>query len=195
MAKSGDVINNPVTKDTITFRKTAADTGGALLEFEDVLERGGIGPPEHLHPRQQERFTVTSGTVGIRIAGHERLLRAGDIAIAEPGQPHAWWNAGDDDVRMVAEFRPALATEHFFETLYGLARDGKLDRHGMPAFLQIAAMVPPGEMYLAKPPLPLQKLLFAILGPIANLRGYRFVYPRYSPDLVATEREPAHRTA
>ena len=37
-----------------------------------------------------------------------------------------------------AELRPALNSETFFETLYGLARDGKTDENGVPNFLQQA---------------------------------------------------------
>jgi hypothetical protein len=33
---------------------------------------------------------------------------------------------------VLVEFGPALNTETFFETMYGLARDGKLDEHGTP---------------------------------------------------------------
>jgi hypothetical protein len=97
-----------------------------------------------------------------------------------PGSPHRWWNAGGEDLHILTEFRPALKTEVFFETLFGLARDGKLDAQGMPVFLQVAALVPPFDMYLAKPPVPLQKALFAIVGPIAHWRGFRAAYPEYS---------------
>jgi quercetin dioxygenase-like cupin family protein len=179
MAKAGDVLTNPITHEQIIFRQTAADTKGELLQFEDILEAGGIGPPEHVHPSQQERFEVLSGTLGIRVAGQEQVVGKGAI-IVKRGQPHAWWNAGNEPLRVLTEFRPALRTEVFFETLFGLARDGRLSQTGMPGFLQVVALVPSFEMYLAKPPVLLQKALFAILGPLAWLRGYRAEYSRYS---------------
>jgi hypothetical protein len=35
-------------------------------------------------------------------------------------------------------------------------------------------------MYLAGPPVTLQRALFAALGPLARLRGYRASYQRFS---------------
>jgi quercetin dioxygenase-like cupin family protein len=180
MARSGDIIANPVTHERIVFHKTAGETNGTLLQFEDILDAGGIGPPEHVHPSQEERFEVLAGTFGVRIGGKERVLGPGAVVVVEPGQPHAWWNAGGEELRVLTEFRPALRIELFFETLFGLACDGKLDVRGMPRFLQVVAMVPPFDMYLTRPPVILQKALFAVLGPLARLRGYRDVYHQYS---------------
>jgi len=36
------------------------------------------------------------------------------------------------------------------------------------------------DMYLAGPPVTLQRALFAALGPLARLRGYRASYQRFS---------------
>jgi quercetin dioxygenase-like cupin family protein len=180
MARSGDIIANPVTRERVIFRQTTLETNGELLEFDDILEAGGIGPPEHVHLRQVERFEVITGTMGLRLAGRERILRTGETVSVDPNTAHRWWNAGDDPVCMRTQFRPGLQLEIFFETLFGLAREGQLDAKGMPRFLQVAVLVPPFEMYLAKPPVPLQKALFAVLGPVAARRGYRVAYPKYS---------------
>jgi hypothetical protein len=37
------------------------------------------------------------------------------------------------------------------------------------------------DMYLAGPPVTLQRALFAALGPLARLRGYRASYGHFSP--------------
>ena len=49
---------------------------------------------------------------------------------------------------MLVEFRPALNTEAFFETMYGLARDGKLGESGAPFLLQTAIISSTYEVYL-----------------------------------------------
>ena len=36
-------------------------------------------------------------------------------------------------------------------------------------------------MYLAGPPVTLQRALFAAVRPVARLRGYRDGYPRFTP--------------
>jgi quercetin dioxygenase-like cupin family protein len=180
MASAGDSIENPVTRDRIIFRQTARETNGALLQFEEIMAASGIGPPEHVHPRQHERIEVLAGTLGGRVGGRAYQLQAGQHLDIAPGTAHTWWNAGTDDLRLLTDFRPALQTELFFETLYGLARDGRLNARGMPRFLQIAVLVPPCDMFLAKPPVPLQRALFALLAPVARMRGYRLWYPEYS---------------
>jgi quercetin dioxygenase-like cupin family protein len=189
MAKAGDVIEHPVTRERIVFRQTAQETQGALLQFDDILQAGGIGPPEHIHPHQEERFHVVSGTMGVRVDGREQTLRAGESINVPAGAAHIWWNAGDEELHQITEFRPALKLETFFETFFGLARDGKCDKVGQPAFLQIAVMVPVYDIYLSRPPMLMQKALFAVLGPIARLLGYRSSYPQYS----RSEASPALR--
>jgi quercetin dioxygenase-like cupin family protein len=180
MTRPGDVIEHPVTRERIIFRQTAQETQGALLQFDDILQAGGIGPPEHIHPHQEERFQVVSGTMGVRVGGREQILHAGESVDVPAGVAHIWWNAGNDELHQITEFRPALQLETFFETFFGLARDGKCDKVGQPKFLQIAAMCPEYDIYLSRPPIPIQKALFAVLGPIARLVGYRSSYPQYS---------------
>jgi hypothetical protein len=64
MARAGEQLYDPVQGDSIEFRETARDTGGALLS--GVWTAVGA-PPMHVHPLQEERFEVLSGTVGIQI--------------------------------------------------------------------------------------------------------------------------------
>ena len=83
----------------------------------------------------------------------------------------------------MVELRPALNSEIFFETIYGLARDGKTDENGVPSLLQQAITlsgVNKGEIYLAWPPIPVQKAFLAALAPVGRLLGYKDHYPKYS---------------
>jgi mannose-6-phosphate isomerase-like protein (cupin superfamily) len=139
MAHTGEMIDNPVTHDRVIFRVTAQDTNGALLEFDDFLLAGYISPPEHVYPRQQERFEVISGSLGVRIDGRELVLRAGESVAVPSGTPHTIWNAGEGETHLLVAFQPALQTEAFFETMFALARAGKTDSQGRPSLLQFAA--------------------------------------------------------
>jgi len=180
MARTGDIIENPMIGDRIVFLKTARETQGELLQFDDFLKVGGLGPIEHIHVRQEERLEVMTGIACVLVNGQERRLNPGDFVIIVPGTPHRWWNCGDVELQLRTEFRPAYDLERFFELIFGLARDGKTDQTGTPSFLQIAVMSTAYGIYLPNPPLFLQKLLFAVLGPIAKMRGYRAWYPAYS---------------
>jgi len=180
MAAAGQEVHNPRQNERIVFRQTARGTAGRLLRLEMFASPGGAPPPEHLHPRQEERFEVRSGVLGARVGGEERALRAGESLVVPMGTPHTWWIGGEEDARVVVGFRPALNTETFFETMYGLARDGKLDEDGVPPFLQTAVISRAYGIYLPRPPVALQKALFAVLAPVGKIAGYRPSYPEYS---------------
>lgn len=182
MARAGDEIYNPVQGDWIVFRQTARDTGRELMSGELVVSPRG-GNALHVHPLQEERFKALSGTLGVQIGEEQRSLGEGEEATVPPGVPHRWWNDTDEEARVLVELRPALNTEIFFETLYGLSRDGKTDENGRPNLLQQAVTlngVNKGEIYLARPPIPVQKAFVAALAPVGRLLGYRDCYSKYS---------------
>jgi quercetin dioxygenase-like cupin family protein len=97
--------------------RTAAETDGELLEMDASYGGTGRLPPEHLHPRQVERFTVLEGTVRTIIDGTERPYEAGEAFEVPAGTPHQMTGEGPARVRW--EVRPALRTAEFFERLYG----------------------------------------------------------------------------
>ena len=181
MAKAGDVIENPVSGERFTFLKTAADTNGELLQAELALRPGGRVPADHVHPRQEERFEVISGTARCKAGDVVRDLSAGESLVVPPGRSHRPWNETDQEVRILVEFRPALRTEEFFETFCGLASDGKAGKSGLPRNpLQLSVMSHEYEMFLARPPLWLQRPLIAAIAALARLMGYRARYEKYS---------------
>ena len=183
MAKAGDKLYNPVQRDWIVFGQTAEDTSGELMSGELVVPPS-VGNPLHVHPLQEEHFEVLSGTFGVQIGDERRSLGEGEEATVPPGTPHRWFNEDDQqEVRVSVELRPALNSETFFETAYGLARDGKTDENGVPNLLQQAVTlngINKGEIYLASPPVPVQKALLAAIAPVGRLLGYKDQYPKYS---------------
>ena len=184
MAKPGDILTHPVTGEKVIWRQVASDTQGGLLQGDLFAEPGGYVAAAHVHPNQEERFEVLAGILKLRINGEEHLLSPGDVAVIPAGSPHVWWNAGEKDVHVLGEFTPALRTEVFFETFFGLASDGKTNRKGLPNLVQMAVMMREyeEELHLASPPLGVQKALFAPLAALGKLLGYRGWYPKYSSD-------------
>lgn len=141
MAKAGDELLNPVTGLRTVFRKTARETSGELLQVDWISEPGWTTGPDHVHPRQEERFEVLCGRLGLRADGIERVHGVSDVIVVSAGSPHAAWNAGDEDVHVLVDFRPALRTERAFETLAALARDGKINGAGAPRNPLVLALV------------------------------------------------------
>lgn len=183
MARAGDVLENPVSGQRLIFRKTAQDTGGELLEMESVYTRPTSSrPPEHYHLHQEERFEVLSGSVRTLVDGETRTLREGEVLVVSPGTPHEMWSEEGGEARVLWQTRPALKTEAFFETIWGLARDGKTNEKGIPNPLQasVIAREYDREFRLARPPFAVQRALFGMLASIGRLLGYEGRYPRYS---------------
>ena len=178
----GSPLVHPVTGERIVFRKRARDTAGELLEMTFYLAPRGFIAAPHVHPNQEERFEIIGGPVMFKVAGTERLYQPGEVAVVPAGTPHVWWNASREEVTTLVQLRPALNTETFFETFFGLARDGKVGKNGLPNPLQMMVFARDyrGEMQL---PPPAQQILMPIamlLAPVARSLGYKGRYDRYS---------------
>ena len=171
-----DQLENPVTRERFAIR----DRGPGTLVLEVRVPPDMIRPPAHLHRSQRESFEILRGQVTVQTGRERHTLRPGDRITVAPATPHTWWNSGDDEAVLLAEFRPPGQAQSFFETFCGMAAEGRCTAQGSPPFLQIVASARWWDMYLAGPPVTLQRALFAALGPVARLRGYRTSYQRFS---------------
>ena len=184
MAKAGDTLEHPVTGERIIFRKTAKETGGELMQGDVIMRPHGFVAAAHVHPMQEERFEVLSGSVKFRVNGAEQELQTGETAVVPPRTPHVWWNDDDEEAHVLVDVRPALRFEEFFETFFGLAQDGKVNQKtGLPNPLVLALVMREyrKEIQLAKPPLVVQQVLFSGLALIGRLLGYKGRYPYPHP--------------
>ena len=179
MAKSGQIIENPIIGDRIVFRQTAQETDGELLELEIFAQPAAAGPPVHVHPNSTESFTVLKGCLDAEVDGETLQFGEGEHFDVPAGVAHTWWNSSEREAHVLVAFSPASRMETFLETMYGLAKDGHTDDEGVPSFLQLAVTAPNyfDVNHLAKPPLPVQKALFGLLRPIGRLLGYQPDYP------------------
>lgn len=178
MLKAGDEITNPRTGQKMKFLKTSRDTNGEILQIECTNLPGGVKEPEHIHPFQENRFEVLSGSLMFCINGKERQANAGETISIPPNTPHFFWNGSDKEAHYIQEFRPALRSEAFFEALFGLAREGKLNEKGTANLLQMAVFIPLfwNEIRVTRPPQIMQKILFSLLNPVGKLLGYKIAY-------------------
>jgi quercetin dioxygenase-like cupin family protein len=186
MARVGKTIVHPLSGERLTFLETAATTGGDLLKIRvDMAPGGTLGRP-HVHPGADEEFEVLSGRIQLMSSGKTRVAEAGESVIVPCGTDHIWGNPFDDPAAITVAVRPALKLETFFETLFGLASDGKLNtKTQMPSFLQMVLIA---HEYRDEVTLPgfagtATRGLGVVLAPAARARGYRGRYPQYSdPD-------------
>jgi quercetin dioxygenase-like cupin family protein len=182
LAKSGDVIENPVSGERVSFRLVSAETDGALLRWEHSLRPGARVPYGHIHSVQEERFEVITGTATVRIGNEKKVVQPGELLIIPAGTAHGLANHGDDELRVLTELRPAMKTEMYFETVFGLARDGKVAKNGVPNMLHTAVIVRAlGEKGgLPGAPMFLQNIGVTVLAAAGRLFGYKGRYDKYS---------------
>jgi mannose-6-phosphate isomerase-like protein (cupin superfamily) len=192
MLKSGDLIENPVMGQRILFCKLAPDTQGAFVEVEYFNKpfSGKGAAPAHFHPAMTERFEILAGRARYRLDKEEHEAQPGDVLTFPRRVPHLHpWSISDEELHVrqtTVPDQPDIATLERsgapLVTLFGLARDGKVNKDGLPNPLQLAvlvhAMMP--YAYLDGMPIVAQELLFGALAGVGRLLGYRATYPRYS---------------
>lgn len=191
MAKPGQVFTDPESGTQLMVRRTARDSRGRALEVE-VLYQPGHGREAnqpHFHRAFEERYEVLSGQASYRLNGQHHTAKAGERLSIPPGAVHLNpWNAGPQvlHLRQSVELdrpdrRTLEALEDYFETIFGLAREGKLSR-GQPGFWQAVVLfhsLQPGS-YADGIPVPLQRVGFGVLAGAGRLLGYSSRYARFA---------------
>jgi len=169
----------------LIIHKTSKSSGGELLEMEAIYPPKSPQPPLHYHPKQEEHFQVIRGIFQTHIGGVEEVYESGDTFTVPANTPHWMCNISDEEGALLWQVRPALNTQAFFETMWGLEGDGETDSDGIPHILQLAVILRAynKEFRASSPPYVAQSILFGILAPIGKLKGYRAKYDKYSdPD-------------
>jgi quercetin dioxygenase-like cupin family protein len=181
MSKAGDFFENPMTGEAAIVRIGTEESGGELLVADLYVAPGGAVMGEHYHPAIEERFTLIRGELGFRLSGRAAKAKPGVRLLVPPGVPHDWWNAGDEEAVVRVEIRPAARFEVMILNAFGLADDGRVNRKGMPNFLQLAVFAREFSdvVRFTRPPPVVQRVLFALVAPFARLLGYRGSYPEY----------------
>lgn len=169
MVDAGDVIENPVTGERITFVRTSKQTDGAIAEVELELSPTAFLAAEHIHRSQEEKFQVLDGYILLRCRGEESISGPGETVAVPAGAPHAWAPHGDAGARVRLTFTPGAGIEQFFDEFFRLAREGRVNEKGMPSLPITAQLGLAHDMYLAGPPVPLQRAAFRLLANMARL--------------------------
>lgn len=184
MTRAGRSIFNPRTGQRMRFLTTGAETGGQLLRMACLTPPHSLRELEHVHPHQENRFAVRRGVLTFWVDGRETRVGPGQRIIIPAGTPHCFWNAAGEPAHYLQEFAPALRIDEFFETVFALARAGKLNRHGKPGFLQLVVLMNrfADEFRPTHPSAATQRLL-RCFAPLGFVLGYRADYPadRISP--------------
>ncbi len=198
MAHPGDVLEHPSFGVRMTFLETAEETNGELMRVEVVL------PPkfsmaEHVHPRQEERHRVLSGTLTARVGGHEREYTVGEQVIGPPNVPHAWRNASSHEtLRIVSEHRPVLHMELMLEAGSAIGCDFEANKKGaLKQLLRMAVLMDEikDDFYFTGLSMRLLMASLVALAPVGRRLGYRTAYQDFGGHVAAARRETRPRSS
>jgi mannose-6-phosphate isomerase-like protein (cupin superfamily) len=154
-------------KMTITrsFIKDGVETLEADLEVQPKA-----GPPMHTHHRQDESFTIVSGTMAYQILGEEvKYAYPGDYVMIKAGLPHKFWNPGDDVLKCKGYVTPPENFVYFLTELYKSINANK----GRPGMYDGAFLLNRYKTEFAMLEIPAfgQKVIFPIVLFLGNLAG------------------------
>ncbi len=102
--------------DRIRFQAITADTGGAYAWWIDEPP-AGVGPPRHVHSREEEGFNVVDGGVVFQAGKLKATAGPGTFIALPAGIPHGWVN-GKTQARLIT-FTAGAGNEGFFLELGG----------------------------------------------------------------------------
>lgn len=110
---------------------TAGAHGGRFSVVEHRLRARELAAPLHRHSREDELSVVTDGEVGF-LLGPELVTAGPGSRVRKPrDQWHTFFNAGDDEARLLEIISPA-GFETYFEELAGFfPADAPPDLDGM----------------------------------------------------------------
>jgi quercetin dioxygenase-like cupin family protein len=160
----------------LTFSRRTERSGAERVEGEARVAPGA-GPPMHVHYLQDEAFTVLEGHLGYQIAGRPPAFAApGETILFPAGQPHRFWNAGEDELRCSAYIEPAGNAEYFLSELFASQRRRGGQRPGIFDVAFLTRRYRSEYGFVAIPPI-VQRLLFPLIVAIGSVLGR---FDRYS---------------
>jgi quercetin dioxygenase-like cupin family protein len=160
-----DPIHDPVHRARYTF-----EPDGENLFVDTWLEPGG-GLPPHLHPRQEERWSVVDGEVRFQLGDEKRVIGPADgEMIVKPQTKHGLESVSDREVHLRCHVLPARDLQAFLEESAAAAREGLFMRGGIPKSLRGARWAARflkryrEDVVMSFPPAPVQSAMVALLA-------------------------------
>ena len=158
-------VRDPVHRARYSF-----EPDGENLIVDCWIEPGG-GLPPHLHPCQEERWSVVEGAVGFRLGDREWAIGPQDGQIVvEQGTVHAVASIDVRDAQLRCVVVPALRLQEFLEESARAARHGLFTPRGRPRGLRGARWAARflkryrDETVFVSPPAIAQRALIAIFA-------------------------------
>ncbi len=106
------------TGEQLTFLKIEKE-GSIDKVYVEGEVKPGKGPAMHTHFLQDEQLTVVSGKMGYQFWGSEQQFALpGESVLFEREQPHRFWNAGEEMLKIEGWVGPVHNFPYFLSKVY-----------------------------------------------------------------------------
>ena len=102
-------------------------TGGRFALVEHTIPPRTLAAPTHVHEREDEYSFVLSGRLGAQIGDEVLEAAPGELVVKARGIPHAFWNPGDEETRVLEVISPAGFEQYFADLAPVLTADSPPD--------------------------------------------------------------------
>ena len=111
----------------VRFMTWSAESGGGFSLVEHPIPPKTLCAPLHRHSREDEYSYVLAGTMGAKLGDDVVHAEPGDFVFKPRDQWHTFWNAGDEECRILEIIAPG-GFERFFAEWAAGAEAGDLDQ-------------------------------------------------------------------
>jgi mannose-6-phosphate isomerase-like protein (cupin superfamily) len=107
--------------------------GGRFALVEHRIPPRKLAAPMHVHEQEDEYSFVLAGRLGAQIGDEVVEAGPGDLVLKPRGIPHAFWNPGDEETRLLEIISPAGFEQYFADLAPHLAAGAEPDLEAMAA--------------------------------------------------------------
>jgi mannose-6-phosphate isomerase-like protein (cupin superfamily) len=119
-AEEGERADFPRLGNRYVLRGDRSDGRFALIE--QTIPPRALAAPIHVHEREDEYSFVLAGRLGAQIGDQVVEAGPGELVLKPRGIPHAFWNPGDEEARVLEIISPAGFEQYFADLAPELAR-------------------------------------------------------------------------
>ena len=133
------IHHNPRLGNSVEFKELCEETKGTRTVAEITLQPHG-GIPLHYHHEFSEYYEVLDGELAMVVGNETRQLKKGEYVMIQPKTNPRYFNPGFRPVKFKVVIQPGnFGYQVLIAILNGLAREGKVDKNGLPRSLMIKA--------------------------------------------------------
>jgi mannose-6-phosphate isomerase-like protein (cupin superfamily) len=124
-AEDGERADFPRMRNRYVLRGDSSDGRFTLIEHR--IAPRALAAPMHTHQHEDEYSFVLAGRLGAQIGDEVVEAGPGELVLKPRGIPHAFWNAADEETRVLEIISPAGFEQYFADLAPALTGPGQPD--------------------------------------------------------------------